>query len=43
MKSIKEKLASSEEVDEALSTEIASSWMEIADVDGSGTIDLDEL
>lgn len=43
VKSLKEKLEGSEEISEVLSMEIAGSWMEIADVDGNGTIDLEEL
>jgi len=31
------------EVDEETSGKIAEQWMEIADIDGSGTIDLDEF
>jgi Ca2+-binding EF-hand superfamily protein len=43
VKSLKEKLDEAEEISTELSTEIASSWMEITDVDGSGTIDMEEL
>ena len=42
VKSLKEKLDDTE-ITEDLSTEIANSWMEITDVDGSGTIDFEEL
>ena len=41
-KTLKEKLDSSE-ISEELAAEIAASWMEIADTDESGTIDIDEL
>jgi len=43
VKSLKEKLDETEEISAELSTEIANSWMEIADVDESETIDLEEL
>lgn len=43
VKTMKEKIEESGEVSAEISTEIAESWMEIADVDGSGTIDMDEL
>lgn len=43
VKSLKEKIEESSEIDAGLSAEIAESWMEIADVDGSGTIDMEEL
>ena len=43
VKTLKEKIDESEDVSAELSTEIAESWMEIADVDGSGTIDMEEL
>ena len=40
---MKEKIEESGDVSAELSTEIAESWMEIADVDGSGTIDMEEF
>lgn len=43
VKSLKEKLEENDEINEEISTEIANSWMEISDVDGSGTIDIEEL
>ena len=41
-KNLKDKLDSSE-ISEELAAEIAASWMEIADTDESGSVDIDEL
>lgn len=43
MKTLKDKIEESAEISAELSVEIADSWMEIADVDGNGTIDFDEI
>ena len=43
MKTLKDKIEESAEISAELSAEIADSWMEIADVDGNGTIDFDEI
>jgi len=43
VKTLKDKIEESAEISAELSAEIADSWMEIADVDGNGTIDFDEI
>jgi len=41
--SLKESIEEGKEIDEEMSAELAQEWMTIADTDGSGTIDLDEM
>lgn len=43
LKTIKDKIEEGEEIPEEEVTSIATKWMETADVDGSGTIDLTEF
>ena len=43
VKNIKEKIDAGEEMSEQETTDLATKWMDIADVDGSGTIDIDEF
>jgi Ca2+-binding EF-hand superfamily protein len=43
VKTLKEKLEETSEINVELSTEIANAWMEITDVNASGTIDMEEL
>lgn len=43
LKQIREKVEAGEEIDNDETTDIATKWMEIADVDGNGTIDEEEF
>ena len=43
VKTVKEKIDAGEDMSSEETTDIATKWMDIADVDGSGTIDIDEF
>jgi len=43
LKTINTQLEGDEEVSEEKSKEIAEKWMAVADIDGSGTIDMEEF